>query len=141
MSFFLSPPTLPSIIFTPSYSLCVAIFTFVPPCNLLQFFFLHSIHLSASRATSTFSGFTFQLCAPASTFTFMDHFHLRGNNPLTASFTQMTSSNPSIAVGSINPLHSPLILLWRYKSGWFKEEEGTRLLCYRSFRGKKEHQE
>lgn len=44
--------------------------------------------------------------ALAFAFIYLDRFHLGGNNPLTASFIQMTSSNPSVAVGWINPAHS-----------------------------------
>lgn len=44
--------------------------------------------------------------APAFTFIYLDCFHLGGNNPLTGSFIRMTSSNPFVAVGSINPAHS-----------------------------------
>ena len=44
--------------------------------------------------------------APAFTFSYLDRFHLGGNNPLTGSFIRMTSSNPFVAVGWINPAHS-----------------------------------
>lgn len=44
--------------------------------------------------------------ALAFTFIYLDRFHLGGNNPLTGSFIRMTSSNPFVAVGWINPAHS-----------------------------------
>lgn len=39
-------------------------------------------------------------------FIYLDLFHLRANNPLTGSFIRMTSSNPFVAVGWINPAYS-----------------------------------
>lgn len=55
----------------------------------------------------------FNICSPtlppfalAFTFIYLDRFHLGGNNPLTGSFIRMTSSNPFVAVGWINPAHS-----------------------------------
>ena len=72
---------------------------------------LHLNHLAVARAQSHICLFnipspTLPPFAPAFTFIYLDRFHLGGNNPLTGSFIRMTSSNPFVAVGWINPAHS-----------------------------------
>lgn len=102
-----------------------------PVLQSLSMYFLSSFHPPGCFNSNTHFCFfnPASLTLPPSalpfTFTYLDRFHLRGNNPLTGSFRQMTSSNPFVAVGWINPVHSLLSPLWRHKSSWFKESKGV----------------
>lgn len=96
---------------TSTFSLCVSISSVLPPTIFPFPLSLPSSHLFVSRAqsTSAFSIFRSPALppfAPAFTFIYLDRFHLGENNPLTGSFIRMTSSNPFVAVGWINPAHS-----------------------------------
>lgn len=109
LSFLLSPLAHPSIIFTFTYftlrlhfCLCLALRSFLsgvfPDVSISQF------HIFPWFFKTPFP--TLPPSALAFTFIYLVLFHLGGSNPLTGSFIRMTSSNPFVAVGWINPAHS-----------------------------------
>lgn len=106
LSFLLSPLAHPSIIFTLTYfTLCL----YLRLCPALLLEYLPFCSRSAFHIFPWLLNIPFPTLPPSAlafTFIYLDLFHLGGNNPLTGSFIRMTSSNPFVAVGWINPTHS-----------------------------------